>query len=466
MPVINFDRFELGIDRRKGRGVSDSNRLYDMLNCYVTTGWALKKRPGLTKVANLGAGSVGLMPFDGKLNTFSAVSNPVHPTATNGVGIDNHQVPYSASATDDVKAQHFADVFNGAIYVAIEYASGNVEHHYITGSSPYHITDVNCPHTKAGIRLAEKIWAVDDDVVDYCATGDPTDWTTTNDAGFLPTGLKTPGTEEALGLGEFNGQLAVFMSDAIQVWAVDPDPSNNGLDKVIQNVGTEHPLSIHQISGDLFFLAPHGYRSIALQKFTNNMEDLDVGTPIDEIVTPLLVSGINPRAHYFSGGGQWWCAIGDIVHVYSFSRTAEVSAWSRYQYPFEIDDIAALGANLYLRSGDSVYLVDDSVHTDDTVLYDVEIEMSFQAFKKPGVLKQVTGLDIVSQGAGEIAHRHNAEDPDEITNFVPFDGDSRPGPITPVEVVATELAPVIKNRDDKAFRLDSLSYHYENLGVL
>lgn len=466
MPAIAFDRFELGIDRRKGRGVSDSNRLYDLLNCFVTTGWALKKRPGLRKVASLAAGSVGLTPFDGKLHTFSAVSNPSHPVASNGVVIENHQLPYSADANDDVKAQHFADVFNGAIYIAIEYLSGNTEHHYITGSSPYHITDVNCPHTKAGVRLAEKIWAVDDDVVDYCATGDPTDWTTAGDAGFLPTGLKTPGTEEALGLGEFNGQLTVFMIDATQVWAVDPDPSKNALDKVIQNVGTQYPLSTFPVSGDLFFLAPNGYRSVALQKFTNNMEDLDVGTPIDEIVTPLLVDGISPRAHYYSGGGQYWCAIGDITHVYSFSRTAKVSAWSRYQFPFNVDALTSLSDQLYVRSSDSLYLVDPDVHTDDGVLFDVEIEMSFQSFKKPGVLKQLTGVDIVAAGTGQIAHRHNAEDVDAISEYAPFEGDSRTGVMTPVEIMATEVAPRVTNRNSAAFRLDSLSYYYENLGVL
>lgn len=466
MPTISFDRFELGMDRRKGRGVSDANRLFDLTNGYVTTGWAIRKRPGLEKVAQLEPGSVGLMAYDGKLNTFSAVSDPSHPVTDDGVTVDNHQVPYSADSNDDVHESHFEEVFNGAIYIAIEYQSGNVEHHYITGSSPWHITDVNCPHTKAGLRIAEKIFAVDDDVVDYSATSDPTDWTTSSDAGFLPTGLRTPGDPTATGLGDFQGQLAAFMSDTCQIWAVDPDPAQNALDKVIRNVGSRYPLSIDSVSEDLFFLAPNGYRSVAIQKFTNNLIDLDVGTPIDDIVVPQLTANINPRSLFFSGGGQYLCAIKDkLMHVYTFSRSAEISAWSKYEFPVDIEYMTTLSDTLYVRSGDTVYRVNQDQRTDDGQEYQVFVDFSFLSFKKPGVLKQIHGVEVVAEGEGEIAFRYDANDPDKITEYVPFSGDTRSGPMIPVEVMATELAPVIRYTGSADFRLDSLSFHYNNLGL-
>lgn len=467
MKSITLDRFDLGMDRRKGRGISDANRLFDLKNCHVTSGWGIAKRPGLTKVAQLAPGSVGLMGFDGKLNTFSAVSDPAHPAASNGVAIDNYQVPYSADAGDDVKAQHFTEVFNGAIYAAIEYNSGNVEHHFINGSAPWHITDVNCPHSKAGLRIAEKIMAVDGDVVGYCATGDPTDWTSAGDAGFLPTGLRTPGTPDALALGNFNKQLAVFMTDAVQLWAVDPDPALNALDKEIPNVGTEYPGSVHAVADDLFFLAPNGYRSVALQKFTNNAIELDVGTPIDAIVKPSLTPDLEAKATYYSGGGQYWNSLGNnTVHVYSWSRSAEVSAWSRYLYPLNFDYHTILGSELYVRSGNSVYLVDPEYFRDDQTAYEVLVDFSFLSFKKPGILKQIIGVDVVAEGAGEIAHRYNADNPDEITAWVPFEGDTRNGRTLPVELMTTEIAPVVRNNDDQPFRLDAITYYYEELGQL
>lgn len=243
MAVITFDRFELGIDRRKGRAVADANRLYDLKNCYVTPGWAIQKRPGLTLVGELSAGTKGLAAFNGELHTFSAIQDPSHG-AGQGVTFQNTQIPYSANALDDILEIHYADVFNGALYVSAEYDSGNSEHHYISGGSPYHITDVNCPHTKAVLRLAEKVVAVNGDVVDYSATGDATNWTLASDAGFLPFGLRAPGSADALALGEFDRKLAAFAEDACQIWFMDPDPSKNTLDSIIRNVGTRYPLSI------------------------------------------------------------------------------------------------------------------------------------------------------------------------------------------------------------------------------
>ena len=60
MAEITFDRFDLGIDMRKGASVSDANRLREMKNAYVTTGLATEKRPGLTLVATLGEGPARL----------------------------------------------------------------------------------------------------------------------------------------------------------------------------------------------------------------------------------------------------------------------------------------------------------------------------------------------------------------------------------------------------------------------
>lgn len=465
MKLVEFNKFELGMDRRKGRGVADANRLYDLRNCFVTSGWAIEKRPALTKVASLTPGSVGLMSHDGKLNTFSAVDNPTHSDASDGTVIDNYQVPYSADAADDATYQHFGHVSSGAIYVGIEYVSGNIEHHFITGSSPWHIADVNCPQSKAALQIAEKIFAVDGDVVAFSATGDPTDWTTSGDAGFLPTGARTPGTPEALGLGEFNGQLAVFNADATQVWSVDPDPALHGLDKVIPNVGTRYPRSIESVAEDLFFLAPSGYRSVALQKFTNNMVELDVGTPIDSIVEPLLTDTLKPQATFYSGGGQYWNSLGNkTVHVYSWSRSAKLSAWSRYEFDTDVVHFASLSDRLYARSGDSVYLIDNQAYDDDGTTYEVLIDFAYQSFKKPGVLKQIVGVDVVANGAGEIAHRYDADDPTKITDWVPFEGDTRGKSMIPVEVTTTEIAPVIRANHDGPFRLDAVSYHYEELG--
>ena len=467
--VITFDRFELGIDLRKGRAVADANRLRDLKNGYVTPGWHIQKRPGITSVGDLTAGSKGLIGYNGKLATFSAVSNPVHNTTDDGVDIDNYQLPYSANASDDATDVHFAQPFNNKLYVAMEYASGNTEHHYIDGVAPYHVTDVNCPHSKEVIKMQSKIYAVgygtDTEVVGYSATDDPTDWTLTDDAGFLPVGIRAPGSANPQGLGNFNDQLVVFMDDAAQVWALDPDPTLNALTEVIGNLGCEYNNTIGSISGDLFFLSPVGFRSIALQSMTDNLEDLDVGTPIDSLITDDLLAGNTPLAIYYTGGGQYICFIGTTAFVYSYSRTAKVSAWSYYELPFSVDAVAPLNNELYLRSGDTLYKFDAEAYTDDGDSFEVLIELPYQAFKKPSVLKHLVGCDLITKGTGTIQHRYDSSDVSLITTEIPFSGDTRPGPTYPVDLSVTEVAPVIKNHDDEDFAFYGISYLFENLGV-
>jgi hypothetical protein len=460
-PAITYDRFERGLDLTKGKSVSDANRLRELQNAYVAPGWNLQKRPGMTRVAELSAGSVGLVGFDGSLHTFSATQDPSHGDTLDNVAIVNHQLPYSGDAGDEAVHAHYADSFNGALYVALEYESGAAEHHYIDGAPPYHITDANCPQTKAVLKLLQKIYAVDGDTVRYSATDAPTDWTTVDDAGFLPTGLRAPGSADALALGEFNGQLVVIMSDAAQIWAVDPDPAKSALSKTIPNVGTRYPRSVHKVAEDLYFLAPVGFRSIAIQQLTENFIDLDVGVPIDPLVRALLVPNINPVSTFYIGGGQYWCAIRQTVFVYTFSRTNKISAWSRYVYPFEVDAYAQLGDKMYVRSGDIVYLVDEQNRTDDSALYETTLELPYLDSKKPGITKRYGGVDVVCLGDCFVAHKFDARDESLITNEIPISGDTRPGPMTPVEVVTTELATRIRNFDDKDFRLDAITYYYE-----
>jgi hypothetical protein len=89
------------------------------------------------------------------------------------------------------------------------------------------ITDANCPHTKQVAKQAQKMFAVGTDAttVRFCKTGDPRDWTATNDAGFLAAGLYARGSDQVTSLNIYgNSSLAVFFSDNAQLWLVDPNP--------------------------------------------------------------------------------------------------------------------------------------------------------------------------------------------------------------------------------------------------
>ncbi len=516
--TITFDNFSAGLDVRKGASVSDANRLRVLDNCYVTTGRTIRKRPGLTLVATLEPGTVGLRSGNGVLNTFYASGSVSH---ANPLFVAN-KVPHPSAPSAAVSLIHFADTFNGVLYVVAQYDNGQILHHYLDdvslltawaattalaagavrrptvsngyryevttagttdGSEPSwpttpgatvsdgsvtwtcrgsEIFDANCPHTAAVVKKASKIFATKGDVVRFSATNNPRDWTTSADAGFLGVGVQQSGSTDATALGEYAGNLVVFFRDSAQTWTVDPDPANMRFGQRV-DVGCPYPYGAANMAGDAFFCSFDGVRSVTTQSTTGSLIDVDVGSAIDALIKPVLSPTANARAFYFRGGGQFWVLIGNDAYVYSFSRTSKISAWSRYTFGFPIDDVTELEGELYFRSGNAVYLLDEAANTDAGSAFSVSIEFPYLDFKSPGVLKQIHGMDAVMVGDAQIAHRFDARNTGLITTAVVLSGDTRPGEVTPVEICAAGIAPVLTNTTDAPFELHALSYYFDSL---
>lgn len=466
MQTITFNRFDLGIDLRKDAEVSDANRLREMLNAYVTTGLTVAKRPGFTKVCTLEPGTKGLFAALGKLHTFYGTGSVTHANPL----FEAHKVP-PVEGEKEVKDVWYADVFLNYIYVAVEYADGTVRHHYLDGNSTTQITDSNCPHSKACYKAQQKIFAVgkDGDVVRYCATAKPRDWTAEKDAGFLPTGMNARGDRTATALGMQRGRLGVLTRDSCQLWTVDPDPNNMGLYDIVENVGSTFPKTVANVAGDLYFLSDYGVRSITTQAYTDNLVDQDVGSPIDKLVCEAIESaedtGTVPRAFYFYGTGQYVLGFGSHLFVYSISRTSKIAAWSHYYLSFDVDAVAELGKKLYFRSGDDVYVLDENASTDAGIQYETLVELPYMDFKRPGELKRLIGIDAVVQGSCYLSVAFNSMDTSARTPEVPIVGNTRQGGMIPVPCQGTEFSLRLRNYDDKPFKLNALTCYYELLGV-
>lgn len=465
---ITFDRFDYGLDLRKGLSTSDANRLRVLKNAYATEGKTIRKRPGSVKEVTLEAGTVGLFAGQGKIHTFYGGTTTI--THANTFYIANNARHPTLPALAITKV-HYADVFNGFMYAAIEYSNGDIRHHYFDGALPgaTHIADVNCPNTRQAIKISSKLWAISaaSDVVRFCMTNSPRDWTTVNNAGFLPTALQQSGSSAATALGFYSNRLVVFFADSAQIWQVDVDPAKHAFLQAV-DVGANLPYSHVNMAGDVFFLSKGGVRTITRQEVTTNLIDADVGSPIDRALTAgALIDIANAKGQYYRGGGQYWLYAGTKAAVYTFSRTTGVSAWSLYEFPFALDYIDELNADLFIRAGNNVYKLNQSVKTDDGVLYPVVIEMAYLDFKSPGMLKQIIGMDAVVTGSCNIAHRYDQRSTDLITNpAVLITGDTMPSAIYPVELMTTNLAPVINNLDDQEFELHQLIYYFKTLRPL
>jgi hypothetical protein len=269
--------------------------------------------------------------------------------------------------TTAVSKVHYGDVFNGRLYTAVEYADLTIQHHYLDGSAGSRITDTNCPQTKGVVKVENKIWAVNGDTVRFSATGDPRDWTTASDAGFLPVGLKQRGANNSLALGQYKvNQLVVFFDDGAQLWSVDPDPANHSFTQILPGSSTQYHRGIAHLFQDLYFLSNFGFRSISESALISSQTELDIGSPIDSVIQALLpISPTDsPQAVFAPELGQYMAKIGDTIYVFTISQTAKISAWSEYIFPWSIDDIAVLDGTVYLRSGDDIYKMNDTVNFD------------------------------------------------------------------------------------------------------
>jgi hypothetical protein len=176
------------------------------------------------------------------------------------------------------------------------------------------VTDPNCPQSKFVAIVASKIYAADKDTIRFSATVAPLDWSSPNDAGFLPYGLQTYGGNPPAGIGIYRSNLVVFNTEGFQMWQVDEDPANAALLDALP-VGTNQQRALSPVSNDLFFLAAQGVRTMGISAGSSNLQAGDVGMPIDKIVQAAVAAAIEngetPLATYYPSQGQYWLAIPD-----------------------------------------------------------------------------------------------------------------------------------------------------------
>lgn len=340
---------------------------------------------------------------------------------------------------------------------------------FVTARYDTRITDSNCPHGRGVTKSASKIWSTKNaspfDTVRYSKTDDCTNWTAAGDAGFLPVGLKQENAQDCKALGQFQDKLVCFFQDSAQLWTVDTNPANNALKQRIFGVGTRYPQSPASFADDVFFMADQGVRSITVNAMTANLQDSDIGSPIDSVVKP-AIGLTNPYGIYIPPFGQFWLIMGTVAWVYTFSRNAKLAAWSKYTFPFNIDDIAVLDNVVYVRNNDKVYKFNESKYTDDGSTIKCRVQFPYLDFKKPGVLKQITSMDAVLEGSWGVQFLVDGNDQGNFSDPFVLTGDTRPGPSIPVELCVPAVAPVFQHAANEAAKLTALSFTYYELGAL
>lgn len=176
------------------------------------------------------------------------------------------------------------------------------------------IEDENCPNTKVVAIAASKVYAADNDIITYSATANPLDWTTANDAGYLPFGLQQYGANPIAAMGLYRSNLVAFNTEAFQMWQVDADPANSALLDALP-IGSSQHKALAPVSNDLFFLSSQGVRTVGIAGGSTNLAAGDVGMPIDSLVAEAmrvaLANSTGTLSTYYPGTGQYWLAFSE-----------------------------------------------------------------------------------------------------------------------------------------------------------
>lgn len=373
----------LGLDTRSSWAADDSFVLDTATSVQVDPGGSLSTRPAVVYVADLHAKSVGLYARGGYLRAIVPSGLSYQGTAPAGVIYDGIGRGGTYDYTDKIASVLAADSFGiSAVsgphgYVALLRAdNGIVEHHWIkeppASDATFTSTYVTLPFSpgRSMLRIANKIVATSptEGYFRYCSTvNGPIDWTTPGDAGFENAMQFVAGARDFVALGIHRGLLAVFYSDAVQLWQMDEDPANIDLMQVLNGPGTDFPGSVANVLGDAVFLSRSGFANLATATVTGEARFAAIGERIKSLTDAIAVPS-TAISLWSQRRSQYLCAVGTTVYCYSVYAQGQGTSdfWTTWEMPAMVTAITENGGSVYLRSGSALYRLDDTTGTDYT----------------------------------------------------------------------------------------------------
>jgi hypothetical protein len=258
--------------------------------------------------------------------------------------------------------------------------------------------------------LKRRVFATIDSLLRYCVVNDPTDWTTTtvpaSDSGFINISTDSDGAQQLVGMGLYNGQLAIFSETSIIVYDIFVDAEENALSTTLERTGTVSPRSILAYgNNDVFYLARTGIRSIRARAGTTTPATADVGAVIDSFVRETIVDTDEDTlkravAEIEPIDGLYMLALGDRIFVLSQYTESKVTAWSYLEPGFTITDMHSDGRRLWARDTGSIYIYGgmDGTEYPDEGEDETEVITPFMSAEDPAGLKMLQGFDVSLAG--------------------------------------------------------------------
>lgn len=394
----------------------------------------------------------------------SGSSQPAFPTTAGNTVVDGG-VTWKAIGTSIISWQAIPIMLSGSTEPTWPTTIGNTvqdtssftsQDGHVTNTSMSWVTinrQVPTPNPGKAVALgASHVFNGDNDIVDYSAAVDPTDWVSTNNAGYLPTGLNNYGDNPVAALAQYRSNLMVFNASGYQMWQIDPDPQNMALLDA-QPIGSIYTRTWQSVANDLIGLTEVGFRNISTVGATANMQVGNTGQAVDPIVKQQLVNAVyDPLSLYYPGRGQYWGIFGPQAFVLTINGAGQ-KTWSRYVFPDSITDWTLLNGILYLRTaGNLVWQFDYETLVDDSgganTAFTSTVQWPYLDAGVFGYNKMLVGVDLVGYGVASIQIAYQQAD---VTTFSDNSGFTTsanvtaPYSVNPVDTVPGEPLPIPVN---------------------
>jgi hypothetical protein len=169
-----------------------------------------------------------------------------------------------------------------------------------------------------------------------------------------------------------------------------------------------------------------------------------------------------------AGGGTPGVPGSAIVFVYTMNRPNAPGRWSRYVFPFAIDDFTQLNDRLYMRSGEDILRVDPDAlydYQDDPRQVEFEgiVQTPWLDDGAPGVTKQFVGLDIVGSGTPQVALGYDQTNLSAFTDDYTVPADSVPGMLIPIPIMTPSASVRITYAGGQRWQLQAINLWLQNM---
>lgn len=192
--------------------------------------------------------------------------------------------------------------------------------------------------------LGSKLYMARGTVFNFSKVGDATAWEQQDSgAGFQPVYDQSLAPSDVVSLCNYQGKLAVFCQRSIVIYNVNADPTLMSQSQNLMNIGTMAPQSTQAIGEeDVLFLASTGVRSLRVRDSSLNAIVVDVGSPVDMLITTALnTAGTNANAFAVvePTSNAYWLFLKGNFYVLSYFPTLKITAWSTFKPTYYVTGV-------------------------------------------------------------------------------------------------------------------------------